>query len=216
MNIFPEQKIEIAVLETGLGGQFDATNVVTPALSVITSIHYDHCEILGFTLDEIAQAKAGIIKEGVPVVVGPRAQLSPILDAARKNAILAPQGNGFYDHENNAIARAALEFLNVPEPAIAMGLQRRPSCRFEIVDPRPVILDVAHNPDGFAHLKQALEWNYPGERFHFVFAMGKDRDPVECVTAIRRSAHPDCMRIKQPCKAFFCARIAKAAAIRRF
>jgi len=180
-EFFSQQKIDVAVLETGLGGQFDATNIVSPKLSIITSIDYDHCDILGFTLTEIAQAKAGIIKEGIPVVVGPRAHLSPIIDAARGLAIFAPPGDGFYDHENNAIARAALEFLNVPEPAIATGLWRRPSCRFEHIDSHPVILDVAHNPDGFAHLKRALELNYPGERFHFVLAMGKERDAAKCV-----------------------------------
>ncbi len=178
---FFRQKIDIAVLETGLGGQFDATNVVTPILTVITSIDFDHCDILGTTLDEIAQAKAGIIKEGAPVVVGPRARLFPILDAAGANAILAPESNGFYNDENNSIARAALESMNVSESSIAAGLKRRPPCRFELVDSRPVILDVAHNPDGFAHLKQALELNYPRKRFHLVFAMGKERDAAACI-----------------------------------
>lgn len=178
---FAFQKIDVAVLEAGLGGQFDATNVVTPALSVITSIEYDHCAILGNTLDEIARAKAGIIKEGVRVVVGPRARLAPILHAAQGNAILAPPAEGFYDHENNSIARTALEALSVPEPAIAAGLQRRPPCRFDLVDPRPIILDVAHNPDGFAHLRQALEWHFPGQRFHLILAMSQERDPAECV-----------------------------------
>lgn len=178
---FAAKKIDVAVLETGLGGQFDATNVVTPILSVITSIEYDHCEILGSTLDEIAAAKAGIIKDRISVVVGPRARLSPILDAAQRNAILAPEGDGFYDHENNAIARSALEALRTPEPAIAAGLLCRPPCRFEVVDSRPIILDVAHNPDGFAHLRQALEWHYPGQRFHLIFAMGKTRDAAACI-----------------------------------
>ena len=178
---FAAQKIDVAVIEVGLGGQFDATNVIVPKLSVITSIEYDHCDILGCTLEEIAKAKAGIIKEGVPVVLGSRARLAPILDAARGKAILAPEVGGFYDHENNATARAALEVLNIPETAIAIGLQRRPPCRFELVDPRPIVLDVAHNPDGFAHLRQALEWHYPGQRFHFVLAMSKERNAAECV-----------------------------------
>ena len=67
---FAEQKVELAVIETGLGGRLDSTNVITPELSVITNISYDHMHILGNTLPEIAAEKAGIIKAGVPVVIG--------------------------------------------------------------------------------------------------------------------------------------------------
>lgn len=185
---FAAEQIDVAVLEVGLGGALDATNVVTPILSVITSIAYDHMEILGLTLDEIAATKAGIIKPGVPVVVGPHASLSPILNAAGKNLILAPQADGYYDHENSAIARTALEYLRVPEEAICDGLKARPPCRFQIIDMGPVILDVAHNPDGFSHLAQALEIYYPGMKFHFALAMGRGKDPVRCVEKIQSQA----------------------------
>jgi len=67
---FAEENVDIAVIETGLGGRLDSTNVITPLLSVITNIGYDHMNILGDTLDKIAYEKAGIIKPGVPVVVG--------------------------------------------------------------------------------------------------------------------------------------------------
>jgi dihydrofolate synthase / folylpolyglutamate synthase len=66
---FAKQKVDIAVLETGLGGRFDSTNVVIPLVSVITRIDYDHSEYLGDTIEEIATEKAGIIKQGVPVVL---------------------------------------------------------------------------------------------------------------------------------------------------
>lgn len=66
---FAEQGVDVAVVECGLGGRLDSTNIITPVLSVITNIGLDHCEHLGFTLDEIAREKAGIIKPGVPVVV---------------------------------------------------------------------------------------------------------------------------------------------------
>ena len=68
MNL--QRKVDIAVLETGLGGRLDSTNVVIPEISVITTISLDHCHILGDTLEEIAGEKGGIIKEGVPVVTG--------------------------------------------------------------------------------------------------------------------------------------------------
>lgn len=67
---FATQQVDIAIVETGLGGRIDSTNVITPLLSVITNIGYDHMNMLGNTLQEIAMEKAGIIKPGVPVVVG--------------------------------------------------------------------------------------------------------------------------------------------------
>ena len=70
LDWFAKQEVDIVVLETGLGGRLDSTNIVTPILSVITNIGLDHCDMLGETLPEIAFEKAGIIKPGVPVVVG--------------------------------------------------------------------------------------------------------------------------------------------------
>ena len=70
LNWFAEQKVDYVVLETGLGGRLDSTNIVNPVLSVITNIGLDHCDLLGETLPEIAFEKAGIIKPKVPVVVG--------------------------------------------------------------------------------------------------------------------------------------------------
>lgn len=70
LNWFADQEVDCVVLETGLGGRLDSTNIVTPVLSVITNIGLDHCDMLGDTLPEIAFEKAGIIKPKVPVVVG--------------------------------------------------------------------------------------------------------------------------------------------------
>jgi dihydrofolate synthase/folylpolyglutamate synthase len=70
LQYFAEQKVDIAIIETGLGGRLDSTNVITPRLSIITNIGYDHMNILGDTLEKIAFEKAGIIKPNVPVVIG--------------------------------------------------------------------------------------------------------------------------------------------------
>ena len=67
---FQKQKVEVGIFETGLGGRLDSTNVLEPMISVITSIGYDHCEILGNSIKEIAREKAGIIKKFKPVVIG--------------------------------------------------------------------------------------------------------------------------------------------------
>ena len=69
-DFFAAEDVDIAVIETGLGGRLDSTNIITPILSVITNIGLEHCEHLGYTLEEIAGEKAGIIKPGVPAVVG--------------------------------------------------------------------------------------------------------------------------------------------------
>ncbi len=69
-DYFEKEKVDIAVIETGLGGRLDSTNIITPILSIITNIGYDHMDILGDTLEKIATEKAGIIKPGVPVVIG--------------------------------------------------------------------------------------------------------------------------------------------------
>ena len=69
-DYFEKEKVDIAVIETGLGGRLDSTNIITPILSIITNIGYDHIDILGDTLEKIASEKAGIIKPNVPVVIG--------------------------------------------------------------------------------------------------------------------------------------------------
>lgn len=95
---FARQQVDIAVIEVGLGGRLDATNVVTPLVSVITSLSLEHTYVLGDTLEEIAAEKAGIIKEGVPVVVapqqaGPRRVISQI--AERRHAPLVQMGHDY-------------------------------------------------------------------------------------------------------------------------
>ncbi|MBU3742734.1 MAG: bifunctional folylpolyglutamate synthase/dihydrofolate synthase [Candidatus Kapabacteria bacterium] len=83
LQYFAEKRVDVAVIETGLGGRLDATNVVEPILSVITSIDYDHMEYLGNTLEKIASEKAGIIKESTPVVIGDtRRELRQVFERA--------------------------------------------------------------------------------------------------------------------------------------
>lgn len=90
-DYFARQKVDIAVVEVGLGGRFDSTNIITPELSIITNISYDHLNILGNTLEKIAFEKAGIIKENVPVIIGATLpETKPIFEkiATEKNATL--------------------------------------------------------------------------------------------------------------------------------
>lgn len=93
---FAKEQVDFAVVETGLGGRLDSTNIITPELSVITSISMDHQEMLGNTIEEIAREKAGIIKKGKPVIVGrlPEAAMSPVrLVAQQMEAKLSEPGD---------------------------------------------------------------------------------------------------------------------------
>jgi dihydrofolate synthase/folylpolyglutamate synthase len=149
---FKEQKCEWVVLEVGLGGRYDATNIIEdPAITAITMIDYDHTEILGKTLREIAYDKAGIIKKGSefftterrPVL---RALFERICQEQRAKFHAIPVKGSHLD-ANTALVRAIATAASVPEEAIKEGQAAvRMQCRFESVSREPlVILDGAHN-----------------------------------------------------------------------
>jgi len=196
-ELFRRAEVEIAVLEVGLGGRLDATNIVSPVVTAITSIALDHQLYLGSTLAEIAFEKAGIIKAGVPVVVGPvdPESLGVIARVANERgaaliratpADAAPFTLGLYgDHQraNAGVAVRVLEQLTargvgVPSDAVARGLadpewpgrldQRR------LPDGRELLLDAAHNPAGAAALATYL--TAESQRRPLVFAAMRDKD----------------------------------------
>lgn len=178
---FQRQRCDIAVLEVGLGGEFDATNIVTPLVSVITSIGLDHCEWLGDTIEDIARAKAGIIKPGKPVVLG-RLPASAEKVARRRAATYGssvlsvraefgeelaayPMTNlaGDYQRWNAATAVLAIRALGsgwkVAPERVSAGLNavEWPG-RWERLrlGGRLVVLDASHNPEGAEVLEQNL------------------------------------------------------------
>ncbi|CRX38050.1 bifunctional folylpolyglutamate synthase/dihydrofolate synthase [Estrella lausannensis] len=186
---FKEKGVEWAVIETGIGGRLDATNVIVPALSIITSVSLDHTEWLGGTLEEISLEKAGIIKERVPVVLGPTVP-GLVEDVARERNALCIRVQGkfsSYDEENRRVALEALTLLHLSESAVAAGLAKRPSCRLESVSlpglSTPVVLDVAHNPGGFASLFNSLNSLFGKKKWRLVLGMGKDKDHHACLSA---------------------------------
>lgn len=186
---FKKEKVEFAVLETGLGGRLDSTNVVTPVLSVITSISLDHQAVLGNTLFEIAKEKAGIIKENIPVVIGPNANLKPIIEkASEKNAkvISIEESFSYYDDENQAIAKEALLYLqkafSLTLNELQASLKIRPPCRFEIIENK--VFDVAHNEEGMDRFSQSLLKAFPDKKFRFIVALSKDKNRVEILKKI--------------------------------
>ena len=173
---FQERRVDWAVVEVGLGGRLDATNVIHPEAIAITSIGYDHMQILGDTLEEIAREKRGIVKPGAPLVAGPSA--APFFPEAE-----AAMSGPFYDLENQNIARALLKKIGIASPK---GLEIRPPCRFERRG--NAILDVAHNPDGFQKLIEALDFHFPGKKFPFLVAFSREKEWQRCIDLIAKAA----------------------------
>ncbi len=188
-DFFRKKRVDIAIIETGLGGRLDATNVLCPILSIITSISKEHIQFLGQSLEEIAFEKAGILKPGVPVILGPRARFQSIYNHAF--ALNCPVQHvskvfHFFDEENTEIAKRALEQLKtdftVSQKALDQALILRPSCRFEICG--DVIFDVAHNPEAIFYLLQALHYFFPQKVLRFVVGFSKDKDYESCLELI--------------------------------
>jgi len=183
---FAKSKVDMAVIETGLGGRLDATNIITPILSVITSISLDHTEILGNTIKEITLEKAGIIKPKIPVIIGPKVPFDIIQAVALKNKspLFQVKGNFVnFEDENNEIAKNALTLLNISNDSIAKGLLAKPICRMEIIEylGKTVILDVAHNPDGLSHLIAAVREKYPQNPLRLIFGLSESKDISSCL-----------------------------------
>lgn len=183
---FKEKQVDYVVLEAGLGGRLDSTNIIHPILTVITSIGLDHSEILGATLQEIAREKAGIIKKEIPVVIGPSVPFAIIEEYTKKHHCLLKQIKGTFqsfDEENSATAREALKFLPVTDKAVMHAIQIRPPCRFQIFhyQGKTIILDVAHNPQGLKELFKALKQHYPGKEYVLLFGFSKTKDLPPCL-----------------------------------
>lgn len=193
-SYFAEENVDIAVIETGLGGRLDATNIIHPLLSIITSISLEHTSILGDSIDKISAEKAGIIKPYIPVLIGPSVS-SPFLKeiAKNNNSPLTKLFGSFdtYDEENSAIAKKALELVqnnyNLSVKAIENGIKKRPPCRMEefFYNDCLIILDVAHNPDGFHKLYKSLKYKYPKSAFRFILGLSKNKDIEGCLAFIK-------------------------------
>ena len=193
---FAQEKVDAAVLETGLGGRLDATNIVHPILSVITSISLDHTDILGKTIAEITEEKAGIIKPEIPVIIGPKVSFPLIkkkADPLNSPCFQVEEIFTLFEDENRAIAAEALKHLrsqfHLSDQSIQEGLNSRQPCRFEAHDtPCPLILDVAHNPDGLAHLFQAIDQQFEKPSIRLLFGLSKNKDIDQCLQILQTHA----------------------------
>lgn len=186
---FYDKNVEVVVLETGLGGRFDATNVIKKNIcSIITHIDFDHTERLGNTLDKIAFEKAGIIKENCPVIAGEGYEIfKDTADEKNSLFILAfPMYDttdlalkGLHQRENLALAITCIRhcFPKISEETIKKGLQKvEHPYRFQFIKEKNLIVDAAHNPNGIEALRQNLEYYYPNTPIRVIFGCLRNKD----------------------------------------
>lgn len=199
---FKDMQIDIAVVEVGLGGRLDCTNIISPILSVITNISFDHTQFLGNTLTKIAEEKAGIIKQGVPVVIGETTNEPQLVFNTKASEMNAPiifaedkphydatsmmtDLKGLYQQKNvNTILTAVDQLKNIlkiTEENIKEGLAN--VCRMTglrgrwqtICECPLTICDTGHNAAGWTYLsKQITEQQC--NKLHIVFGMVDDKD----------------------------------------
>ena len=200
---FAQQRVDIAVIEVGLGGRLDSTNIIRPVVSVITNIGLDHTAILGNTLEAIAVEKAGIIKSDVPVVIGEKQEETyPVFAkiAKEKNAPLfmaedaedareirlGSDLKGVYQKKNIKTVQMAVKVLresgwNIPDEAFSKGLSQvilntGLRGRWDVIKNEPkVICDTAHNREGLVYaMDQLLQESY--ENLFLVLGVVNDKD----------------------------------------
>jgi len=204
---FKNEKVDIAILETGMGGRLDSTNVVTPLLSIITNIGLDHTQFLGDTLEKIAMEKAGIMKANVPVLIGERQpeiastfkimakKIGAPLHYAESPALGIHAG---YQIKNEKTTINAVELLKdigfaISDRDLRNGLQYFAANtgfvgRWQLLSTKPTtICDAGHNEDGIAEVIKLLE-SGSQEHLHFIFGTVNDKDLDKILTLLPKDA----------------------------
>lgn len=197
---FSEQKVDVAIIEVGLGGRLDSTNIITPLLSVITNIGWDHMNLLGNTLEEIAFEKAGIIKDNIPVVIGEfttetqkvfqkEAELknAPIYFASEIDDVsnLDSDLKGNYQLHNKKTAYQSIQLLknhfSIDNDAIVKGflnVEKNTGLkgRWTLLSEKPLIVaDTAHNKNGLEIVMQQVH-QQKFDKLFMVFGVVNDKD----------------------------------------
>ncbi len=195
-DVFAKEKVDIAVIEVGLGGRLDSTNIITSEVSVITNIGLDHTQFLGETLPEIAFEKAGIIKKSIPVIIGEyQKEIADLfISTAKKNnakIIFASDDEkkyktdllGDYQKNNVRTAVAAINQLNgflISEKHVKNGLlnvvkNTNLLGRWQVLQKNPTIIcDTAHNKEGLKYVLHQLK-NEKYNSLHVVLGVVNDK-----------------------------------------
>lgn len=216
-DYFAREKVDVAVVEVGMGGRLDSTNVINPLLSVITNIGLDHTQFLGDTLEKIAGEKAGIIKEGVPVVIGEtQAETEPVFRRVASER-MAPitfadqhyvvddvtryttELTGEYQKKNIATVLEAVEVIrrngmfDISTAALQRGLARVVSNthlqgRWQVIGNEPLtICETAHNADGIRSMIGKLATMEYG-RLHLIYGCVNDKDYAKILRMLPQDA----------------------------
>ncbi len=211
LKYFEEAQVDIAVIETGLGGRMDCTNIITPLLSIITNISFDHVQFLGDTLEAIAGEKAGIIKANVPVVIGETGGNDDVRNVFlnKANEMHSPicfadeihhepietQLKGACQEKNTQTILTALDFLkdlHITEQDVAQGFANVCTLtglmgRWQILEQSPLtICDTGHNVGGWQYLSKQLE-STTGT-LHIIIGMVGDKDVGSVVRLLPKRA----------------------------
>lgn len=200
-DYFKKQKVDIAIVEVGLGGRLDSTNIITPEISVITNIGFDHMQFLGNNYNAIAREKAGIIKPNIPVVVGETHDETKnvFIEIAKQNSSeiyfadrlfcedFDSDLKGNYQKHNIKTVAQTITVLNklknflVSEAQLRNGLNNVSKNtgikgRWQILQENPkVICDTAHNKEGLYHVMTQLK-EEDFNKLHMIFGVVKDKD----------------------------------------
>ena len=197
---FKVRAVDVAVVEVGLGGTFDSTNIISPELCIITTVALDHENILG-DLNSIARNKAGIIRPNVPTVTGATGEQLEIIRAVAKEKnsplyeISSPANvelnlRGEYQKFNAAIAIKAAQLLGIDDEKIFSALARvKWPGRFEVIKNSSgvIVIDGAHNPHGAAALRESLDKNFPRGKRVWLFGVLKDKNFDEMIKILFRA-----------------------------
>ena len=209
-DYFAKEKVDIAIIETGLGGRLDSTNIIKPELSIITNIGIDHTNLLGNTIEKIAAEKAGIIKENTPIIIGRKQKETNTIFqniAKEKNAHLIytnPQQNyvtdlkGEYQKENINTTIAAIEQLleqgwvinrsNIEQGLLKTITNTQLLGRWQTLSKSPdIICDTGHNEDGIKQISKQLK-NTKFEQLHFVFGTVNDKNLDSILSHLPKNA----------------------------
>lgn len=188
-DYFAQNNVDYAVVEVGLGGRFDSTNVIeNPVCSIITTIDFDHTERLGNTIEKIANEKAGIIKPNCPVIINSNNKgFNVIKEKCEKNQLFIAQEcnlgemslKGFHQQENLALAISALIVIipDIKILTIQNALKKvKHFGRFQYFADKKILIDGAHNPNGITVLRQNLDVYFKNYKKRFVFGCLKNKD----------------------------------------
>lgn len=194
---FKRENVDIAIIETGLGGRLDATNIVKkPLISIITTIDIDHTDRLGNTIEQIAFEKSGIIKDNVPIItLNDNNGIDIIKEVSRSNAsplILTQYDinqnqyklslSGIWQVKNLSLVLKAIDLLNnskfkITETAIKQGLETTVwPCRFQYIKDKKTLLDGAHNFSGAKLLRESLDKYFPDKKFIWIYGSINTKD----------------------------------------